>query len=184
MLPTIKDATDRLRFLNKHRRLVYRELHEEMGNLGTERVFALARERFFRSGMRADIYHYIIHVCRCLKQTNVNTREPQQSITSTAPFELVSIDFLHLERSSGGYEYILVIIDASPDTPRGTQREISRPTQLLKKFTTSLSHALVTSPESIIIRVGSLRISFSGNLTLWHCALTNHSLPPSEKWTG
>lgn len=97
----------------KYRRMVYRELHEEMGHLGTERVFALARERFFWPGMRTDIDHYITRVCRCLKQKkpSINTREPQQSITSTSPFELVSIDFVHLERSSGGYEYILVIVD-------------------------------------------------------------------------
>ena len=97
----------------EYRRMVYHELHEEMGHLGTERVFALARERFYWPGMKADIDHYINSVCRCLRQKkpSFNTREPQQSITSTAPFELVSVDFVHLERSSGGYEYILVIVD-------------------------------------------------------------------------
>ena len=36
---------------------------------------------------------------------------PLQPIVSTAPFQLVSMDFVHLEPSSGGNQYILVIMD-------------------------------------------------------------------------
>ena len=97
----------------KFRRTVYRELHEEMGHLGVERVLALARERFYWPHMRRDIDNFIHHTCRCLKQRrpNLPTREPLQPIVTTAPLQMLSIDFVHLERSSGGYEYILVVVD-------------------------------------------------------------------------
>ena len=97
----------------KFHQLVYKELHEEMGHLGAEKVTNLARQRFYWPRMQSDIEFYISKACRCLKQRvpALKPRAPLQPITTSSPFELVSIDFLHLERSSGGYEYILVIID-------------------------------------------------------------------------
>ena len=93
--------------------LVYKELHQEMGHLGAERLLHLARERFYWPHMQHDITHYVTRVCNCLKQRRpkLPTRAPLQSIITSAPFELVSMDILHLEKSSGGYEYILVIVD-------------------------------------------------------------------------
>ena len=97
----------------KLRKVVYKELHEEMGHLGADRVYQLAKDRFYWPHMMQDITHYVTKVCPCLKQRrpNLSTRAPMQSISSSSPFELVSIDFVHLERSSGGYEYILVVVD-------------------------------------------------------------------------
>ena len=94
-------------------KLIFQELHQDMGHWGPERVYHLARERFFWPNMYHDIEHFVTKVCPCLKQRlpSFITREPLQSLTSSSPFDLVSIDFLHLEQSSGGYEYVLVIMD-------------------------------------------------------------------------
>ena len=84
-----------------------------MGHLGVERVLHLTRERLFWPRMKRDIEHFITRVCSFLKQRrpHVESRAPMENIQSSASFELVSIDFVHLERSSGGYEYILVVVD-------------------------------------------------------------------------
>ena len=96
----------------RYHQMVLRELHN-MGHLGSERVLHLARDRFYWPRMQHDVEHYVKHICQCLKQkpTRMKMKAPLQPIITSSPFELVSIDFPHLERSSGGYEYILVIVD-------------------------------------------------------------------------
>ena len=84
-----------------------------MGHLGPERVYQLSKDRFYWPFMKNDIEHFIHNCCRCVKQKpkHLPTKEPLQPITSLSPFDLISVDFVHLEQSSGGYEYILVIVD-------------------------------------------------------------------------
>ena len=63
--------------------------------------------------MLEEIEHHLTKVCQCLKAKRPSRifRAPIREITAASPFELVSIDFVHLEQSTRGYEYILVIID-------------------------------------------------------------------------
>ena len=84
-----------------------------MGHLGSKQVFHLAQQRFYWPGMRNDIEHYTTSVCTCLKQrhSNISTRAPMTSIVTMQPFELILVDFVHLEKSVRGYEYILVLLD-------------------------------------------------------------------------
>ena len=99
--------------LEKYHHLIYTELHEHMAHLGSERVIELARQRFYWAYMAKDISHYIRKKCRCVvsKKPNVVERAPLVPIQATYPFEMVSIDFLHLAKSKGGFEYVLVVCD-------------------------------------------------------------------------
>lgn len=63
------------------RPLVYKELHQEMGHLGADRVICLARERFFWPGMQNDITHFVTKVCHCLKHSLLNCRRAPQCNT-------------------------------------------------------------------------------------------------------
>lgn len=84
-----------------------------MGHQGADRTTSLVRERFFWPHMQQDIEHYVARSCSCLKQKKPSreARAPLTNIVKTQPFELVSIDFLHLDKCAGGYEYMLIIID-------------------------------------------------------------------------
>ena len=72
---------------------VFKELHQEMGHLGADRVIQLAREHFYWPKMESDIIHFVTQACPCLKQRqpNLSTRAPLTSVTTSSLFELVSI---------------------------------------------------------------------------------------------
>lgn len=98
---------------HKYKKTIYQELHENLAHLGTDRVVDLTRQRFYWPCMTKDITHYVRHQCKCLKDKPPNQpeRAPLVPIKSTAPFEIVSIDYMKLDKCKGGYEYVLMVCD-------------------------------------------------------------------------
>ena len=72
----------------------------------------ILRDRFYWPRMSADLNAWVNACDRCLKRKSpTNNRAPLVSITTQQPLELVTMDFLTLEMSKGGFQNILVITD-------------------------------------------------------------------------
>ena len=93
--------------------LILKHLHSDMGHVRAERVLSLARQRFYWPNLSREIKACVTRQCPCIKQKKPVTqiRAPMSSINTSSPRKLVSIDFLHLEPSKGGYQYISVVAD-------------------------------------------------------------------------
>ena len=91
---------------------VLRYLHNRMGHPGRDKTLSLVRDRFFWPGMTRDIEDWIKGCKRCLLRKSPDTdRAPLHNIVTYQPLELVCMDFLTLEPSKGGHQYVLVITD-------------------------------------------------------------------------
>ena len=95
------------------RHLVYKWFHVEMGHLGTNRVAQLCRSRVFWPKMMADIDTFIHKQCQCIAQKKPmrHYEAELQTISTSAPLELITVDYLKLEKGVGGYQYILLVVD-------------------------------------------------------------------------
>ena len=93
--------------------IIYEHLHINMGHLMTDRVYQLARQRVYWPKMYSDIDEFVHNRCQCIvnRKPNRDVHAPLQSIHTASPMELVAIDYLHLETSSRGHEYVLLIVD-------------------------------------------------------------------------
>ena len=90
----------------------YTELHGKLAHLGSECVLELARARFYWPKMKNDVEFFIQKKCGCIsKRRKVPERAPLVPIVSTFPFEIVSIDYMNLDKAEGGYVYSLVPCD-------------------------------------------------------------------------
>ena len=86
-----------------------------MMRLGTweGRRLSIARDRYFWVGLSKDVEDKLRCCPRCIraKAPHLPEKAPLVSIATTRPLELVCIDFLGLEVSKGGYQYVLVVTD-------------------------------------------------------------------------
>ena len=91
---------------------VMRSIHNNMGHPGRDKTLSLIRDRFFWPGQYQDIDEWIKGCRRCvLRKKHIPDKAELVNIVTTQPLELVCMDYLQLERSKGGYEYVLVITD-------------------------------------------------------------------------
>ena len=92
--------------------IVFKALHDDQGHQGRDRTAWLIKTRFFWLGMDSDIESRVRLCDRCIhRKTRPVPAAELVSITTSAPMDLVCIDYLMLEPSKGGVENILVITD-------------------------------------------------------------------------
>jgi transposase InsO family protein len=104
-------ATKQLVLPRASRQEALKLLHDEMGHFGRDRVLDLVRARFFWPGMSEDVVSYVGKCMSCMKRKRWEPRAELVNITTSYPMEIVSMDFLGLESSIGGYSNILVLTD-------------------------------------------------------------------------
>ena len=72
---------------------------------------SLVKQRCFWPGMDTYIKNKVTACGRCIRWKAASDRSELVNINSTAPLEIVCLDFLSIERSKGFFEKVLVITD-------------------------------------------------------------------------
>lgn len=92
---------------------VLTELHDKAGHFGYQKTIAAVRRRFFWPTMTKDIKDWCTKCERCTlrKISSPQIKEPLVKIKTSAPLQVLAMDFLTVERSTSGHEHILVMTD-------------------------------------------------------------------------
>ena len=95
-----------------YRDIAFTGLHDDAGHQGRERTSSLLKSRFFWPGLEQFVERRVRSCDRCIcRKTPVKVAAGLVPVESSYPLELVCMDFLSLEMSTGGYENVLVITD-------------------------------------------------------------------------
>ena len=92
---------------------VLKQLHDATGHQGRERTTALVCSRFYWPSMYNDIAKWCENCARCFtaKDAIPKIRARMCNLLANQPRDILATDFTLLERSSSGFENVLVITD-------------------------------------------------------------------------
>ena len=89
------------------RDLAFKGLHADVGNPGRDKSLWLMKQRFYWPGLETEVAKSVEFCPLCIRaETRPVLSANLISIETSRPLELVCIDFLSLEPSTGGYENI------------------------------------------------------------------------------
>ena len=91
----------------------------------------------------------------------VHSRTPAQNVVTSEPFQLISIDFVLLEKCASGYEYILVVINHFIHFAQAYATTKNLLGQLQRNFLTISFNVLVSRAEYIMTKAPNLKIAIS-----------------------
>ena len=80
-----------------------------MEDLVVDRTIQLIRKRFSWLKMGHKTQYFISNTCVLLEKTHNQAAAPLLPISSSSPLDIIGVDFLHLEQSSGCFENIFLI---------------------------------------------------------------------------
>lgn len=94
-------------------RRVYESQHEHGGHFAEQSTLRLMRRSYYWPTMTKEVQTWIRECKRCMLAKGVfpKIKAPMTCTNITAPLEVVAMDYTLLERSSGGYENVLVLTD-------------------------------------------------------------------------
>ena len=103
---------DRICLPHSLRDEIFHAYHTDLGHQGRDRTLSMIKRRFFSPGLENFIKQRIQTCGRCIRRKTAPVKSAELiNITSSAPMELICIDYLSVEPSKGGHENTLVITD-------------------------------------------------------------------------
>ena len=94
-----------------HRQKAMAGCHDQIGQLGQDRVLELLRDRFFWPGMHMDVASYINSCPSCIRRKTQPDVAPLHNKEATQLLELIHLDYLQIEPSKGNIENVLIVTD-------------------------------------------------------------------------
>ncbi|KAJ8361773.1 hypothetical protein AAFF_G00422190 [Aldrovandia affinis] len=129
-------------------------VHDLAGHQGQPRTLSLVRQRFFWYDVEKDVRSYVRNCARCVlsKTPEPAARAPLESITTSAPLELVCIDFWSAEDNNNKSVDVLVITDHFTKLAHAFPCQDQTAKKVAKKLWDNFSACMASHSASILTR--------------------------------